>query len=164
MKKRDFHIRAAVPADVPTILELVKKLAEYERLSHEVTATAQDFLQFGFSTPAYYHALLAEAAKQPVGFSLFFYTFSTFRGKPTLYLEDLFVLPEWRGKGIGRAMLVELARIARQNHCGRMEWSVLDWNTPAIEFYKAIHAKPLSDWTTFRLTGADLKRLAEDKD
>lgn len=163
MKRRNFHIRKATPADVPAMLALVKKLAEYERLSHEVSATPQDFLKFGFTTPAYYHALLAEAESQPVGFSLFFYTFSTFLGKPTLHLEDLFVLPEWRGRGIGKAMLVELARIARQNDCGRMEWAVLDWNTPAIEFYHAINAKPLSDWTTYRLTEGELKRLAEEK-
>ena len=157
----DYKIRQAVEKDVSTIIQLVKKLAEYENLSHQVSTTEESFKNFGFGKTAYYQALLAENSKnEAVGFALYFYKFSTFLGKPTLHLEDLFVLPENRGKGIGKSLLAELAKITIDKNCGRMEWDVLDWNEPAINFYKSINAAPLSDWITYRLTGENLKRLA----
>ena len=126
-------------------------------------ATEALFKEFGFGNTAYFQALLAENDRNDaIGFALYFFKFSTFLGKPTLHLEDLFVLPEYRGRGIGKSLLKRLAAIAVDKNCGRMEWDVLDWNKPAIEFYESIEAIPLSDWVTYRLTGQNLKNLANE--
>lgn len=153
-------IRAATVEDVPVVRRFILALAEYERLSHEATVTEEDLRRTLFADHAYAEVLIAEWNHQPAGFALFFHNYSTFLGKPGIYLEDLFVLPELRGKGIGRALLLQLARLARDRNCGRLEWSVLDWNEPSINFYKALGAVPMSDWTIFRVTGAALDRLA----
>jgi GNAT superfamily N-acetyltransferase len=158
----DYNIRPAILQDVPVILQLVKKLAEYERLSHQATATEELFSKYGFGETTCFQALLAEdSEKKALGFALYFFKFSTFLGKPTLHLEDLFVLPEFRGQGIGKSLLKKLAGIALEKDCGRMEWDVLDWNKPAIEFYESIQAAPLSGWITYRLTGKSLTEFAE---
>jgi GNAT superfamily N-acetyltransferase len=154
------RIRPAVPGDGATILELIRGLADYEHLSHEVAATERLINAALFETPPAATALLAEDNNRAIGFALYFFNFSTFLGRPGLYLEDLFVLPDERGRGVGSALLIELARIAVAKGCGRMEWSVLDWNEPSIAFYKGLGAAPLSDWTTYRLTGETLTRLA----
>lgn len=159
----DFQIRRTAAADVPSLLQLICGLAEYEKLSHAVTGSEELLRENGFGKNSYYHSLLAEAAGRAVGFALYFYTFSTFTCKPTLYLEDLFVLPEHRGQGIGKALLVRLAVEARKRNCGRMEWSVLDWNRPAIDFYRRLGASPQSDWTVFRLEEEQIARLAGKK-
>ncbi len=160
-----YKIRPATEEDVPVLLSLVKKLAEYEKLSHEVTATSILFRENGFGKESYYKCLLADGGdkSQPryFGFALYFFTFSTFKGKPTLYLEDLFVLPDFRGLGIGKSLLIRLAAIAREKKCGRMEWAVLDWNQSAIDFYKKIDAVPMDEWTVFRLDEKAIFRLAE---
>ncbi len=153
-------IRPAAPEDVGLILSLIKDLADYERLSQEVRASEDDLARWLFSDKPVAEALIAEHGGSPVGFALFFHNFSTFLGRPGLYLEDLYVRPESRGKGVGKLLLKELARIAKDRGCGRLEWAVLDWNEPAIRFYEALGAKALSDWTVFRLTGEDLTRLA----
>ncbi len=159
-----FRIREAEEADIPQILYLVKELSEYERLRHTVTASEELYRKNGFGPERFFRALLAEntgsEGPQNFGFALYFFSFSTFTGKPSLYLEDLFVLPEYRGSGIGKRLLVELARIAHRKDCGRMEWSVLDWNEPAIRFYKSLGAKPMDEWTVFRLTEPEIKELA----
>lgn len=161
-KKLQFQIRKAKREDASRIFELVKALSIYERLEHTVTATVKLFEKNGFDENAYFHTLLADLSDGgAVGFALYFFTFSTFTGKPTLYLEDLFVRPEFRGNGIGKQLLIELANIARLRECARMEWAVLDWNMPAIQFYESIGAKPMSDWTTFRLEESEIKTLAE---
>jgi len=155
-------IRPATPDDVPTIYSFILELAEYERLRHIVTATETDIREALFSRPPVAEALLAFHEGQPVGFALFFRSFSTFVGRPGLYLEDIYVKPEMRGKGIGRALLVRLAKIAQERRCGRMEWSVLDWNRPAIDFYKNLGAESLNEWTVFRLSGDNLNALADE--
>ena len=155
------RIRAAAPGDAPLVVELIRALAQYEKLEHEAIATPTQLDAALFGTPPKAHALIAELDGEGIGFALYFFNFSTFLGKAGLYLEDLFVKPQVRGIGAGKALLVELARIATANDCGRMEWSVLDWNTPSIEFYKALGARPMSDWTTYRLTGDALTRLAQ---
>lgn len=154
------RIRPAIPGDGATILELIRGLADYEHLSHEVVATESLINAALFDTPPSATALLAEEDDRGIGFALYFFNFSTFLGRPGLYLEDLFVLPEQRGRGVGTALLIELARIAVAKGCGRMEWSVLDWNEPSIAFYESLGALPLADWTTYRLTGETLTRLA----
>jgi GNAT superfamily N-acetyltransferase len=154
------RIVPATPADVPLILSFIRKLAEYERLAHTVLAT-EDLLRaslFGDRPQA--EVLIAHAEAEPVGLAVFFHNFSTFMGRHGLYLEDLFVLPARRGQGIGRALLVELARIAVARGCGRMEWAVLDWNETAIGFYEKLGAVAMDDWTVFRLSGDPLARLA----
>lgn len=158
---KTFRIRAATPADVPIILELIRDLATYERAPSEVTATEERLLQVLFGEKPVAEVLLASEGEAAVGFAVFFHNFSTWLGQPGLYLEDLFIRPEHRGKGYGRALLVDLAKIARDRGCGRMEWAVLDWNEPAIEFYKKLGARPLDDWKIFRLTGEGIARLAE---
>lgn len=155
------RIRSAAPGDAPLVVELIQGLAQYEKLAHEAIATPTQLDAALFGTPPKAHALIAEIDSVGIGFALYFFNFSTFLGKAGLYLEDLFVKPEVRGVGAGKALLAELARIAVANDCGRMEWSVLDWNTPSIEFYKALGARPMSDWTTYRLTGDALTRLAQ---
>jgi GNAT superfamily N-acetyltransferase len=145
--------------DVPTLFRLVQALADYERLAHLVVATEADFRDALFGARPAIEAVLAWADGKPAGYALWFHTFSTFLGKRGLYLEDLFVLPEYRGQGIGRALLSHLAGIAVERGCGRMEWVVLDWNEPAIGFYKRIGGEPLDDWKVFRLTGKALEAL-----
>lgn len=153
-------IRPAQPADAPLLLELIRGLAKFEKLEHEVVATeAQLAAELAGPRPVV-HALIAERDGRAVGFALYFFSFSTFLARQGLYLEDLYVLPEERSAGAGRALLVELARRAAARGCGRMEWSVLDWNTPAIEFYKAHGAQPMSEWTVFRVSGEGLHALA----
>ena len=153
------EIRGATAADVPSVLRLIRALAEYERLGHEAVATEADLEATLFGPDPAAEVLLAIVDRRAVGLALFFRNYSTFLGKPGIYLEDLFVEPAHRGRGIGKALLKAVARIAVERGCGRYEWSVLDWNTPAIEFYKALGASPMSDWTVFRVTGKALKRL-----
>jgi GNAT superfamily N-acetyltransferase len=157
----NFQIREARPEDVPTILQLIRDLATYERAPNEVSATEPQLLEVLFGEKPAAEVLLAFENKDAVGFAVFFYNFSTWLGRPGLYLEDLFVKPEHRGKGYGGALLVDLARIARDRGCGRMEWAVLDWNEPAIEFYRKLGAKPMQEWTVFRLTCDEIAKLAE---
>jgi GNAT superfamily N-acetyltransferase len=159
----DFEIRPARIEDVPVILELIRDLATYERAPDEVTATEEQLVDVLFGERPSAEVLLAFEGKSPVGFAVFFYNFSTWLGRPGLYLEDLFVKPEKRGKGYGRALLVDLAKIARDRGCGRMEWAVLDWNEPAIKFYRALGAKPMAEWTVFRLTHDGIGKLAESE-
>lgn len=154
-------IRPATPADVPVIAELIRALAVYERLTHTVTFQESELRQHLFGERKYAEVLLAEDAGVVVGFALFFHNYSTFRGKPGIYLEDLFVLPEARGKGFGKALLREIARLAVNRNCARVEWSVLNWNESAIEFYNSLGAIPMDEWSVYRLTGAALKTLGE---
>jgi len=160
LSSSNFQIRRATERDVPVILSFIRQLAEYERLSHEAVMTEDILRESLFGSRPAAEVLLGYSGDRPVAFAVFFHNFSTFLGRSGLYLEDLFVIPEMRGKGFGRALLVELAKIARERKCGRFEWAVLDWNEPAIEFYKAIGAVPMDDWTIFRVTGEALKRLA----
>jgi GNAT superfamily N-acetyltransferase len=159
----NFEIRPARVEDVPVILELIRELATYERAPGEVTATEEQLVDVLFGERSAAEVLLAFEGKSPIGFAVFFHNFSTWLGRPGLYLEDLFVKPEKRGKGYGRALLVDLAKIARDRACGRMEWAVLDWNEPAIKFYRALGAKPLEEWTVFRLTRDGIAELAKSE-
>jgi GNAT superfamily N-acetyltransferase len=153
-------IRFARREDVPMIAKLIRGLAEFEKLGGEVTMT-EDLLAKGlFGERPYAEALLAEEDGAPVGFALFFHTFSTFLARPGIYLEDLFVLPDRRGLGVGRSLLAHLARVAVDRGCGRLEWAVLDWNSDAIRFYERLGARPNSDWTIYRLAGQSLQALA----
>jgi GNAT superfamily N-acetyltransferase len=161
---QNFQIRPARAGDVPVILQLIQDLATYERAPDEVVATEEQLVDVLFGERAVAEVLLAFEEETPVGFALYFYNFSTWLGRPGLYLEDLFVKPEKRGKGYGRALLVELAKIARDRGCGRMEWAVLNWNEPAIKFYRALGAKPMDEWTVFRLTREEIGRLADAPD
>ena len=156
------RIRPAVEADAPLVLALVRELAEYERLVDEVTATEADIRRALFGPAPSAEAVIAEVEGRPVGFALFFHNFSTFTGKRGLYLEDLYVRPEHRGRGVGRRLLRHLARLALDRGCRRFEWSVLDWNEPAIRSYRRAGAAPMDDWTVYRLTGAALDRLANE--
>ncbi len=155
-----FDIRAAKEKDVPTILSFIKELAEYERLTHDVVATEEKLRQTLFGVHRYAEIVLGYYAEQPVGFALFFHNYSTFLARPGIYLEDLYIRPNMRGKGFGKAILKHLAKIATDRHCGRLEWSVLNWNEPAIRFYKSLGAQPMNEWTVFRVTGDSLKELA----
>jgi GNAT superfamily N-acetyltransferase len=157
----DLEIRPATEADVPLLLTLIRELAEYEKLSHEVVATEEVLRESLFGGRRVAEALLGHVAGEPAAFALFFHNFSTFLGRPGLYLEDLYVRPEHRGGGVGRAMLRRLARLAKERGCGRLEWWVLDWNEPAIRFYKSLGAEPMDDWTVYRVAGEALDRLAE---
>ena len=160
----DLQIRPARVEDVPVILELIRDLATYELAPDEVTATEEQLVDVLFGERPAAEVLLAFEGKSPVGFAVFFHNFSTWLGRPGLYLEDLFVKPEKRGKGYGRALLVELAKIACERGCGRMEWAVLDWNEPAMKFYRTLGAKPMDEWTVFRLTRDGIARLANAAD
>jgi len=163
-KKFSVQIKEATVSDVPHLIQLVKKLAEYEKLENQMVATEELFTRYGFGEYSYYKALLAQNEENDgshsIGFALYFFTFSTFVGKPTLYLEDLFVLPEFRGRGVGKQLLKHLAQIAVQRDCGRMEWSVLNWNEPAILFYLELGAKAMEEWTLYRLHPPEIKKLA----
>jgi len=160
-KSENFQIRPACIEDVPVILELIRDLATYERAPDEVTATEEQLVDVLFGERPAAEVLLAFEGRSAVGFAVFFYNFSTWLGRPGLYLEDLFVNPDKRGKGYGRALLVELAKIARDRECGRLEWAVLDWNEPAIKFYRGLGATPMHEWTVFRLTRDGIARLAD---
>jgi len=163
MKTENFAIRPATAADVPIILELIRALATYERAPNDVTATEDGLNKVLFGEKPAAEVLLAFENETAVGFAVFFHNFSTWLGRPGLYLEDLFVRPEDRGKGYGRALLIHLAKIARDRGCGRMEWAVLDWNEPAIQFYRKLGAKSMDEWTVFRLKRDGIAKLADAK-
>jgi GNAT superfamily N-acetyltransferase len=154
-------VRPGTRRDVPVIETLIRGLAEYEKLGHEVEVTTDRLRRYGFGQVRYFETLICRRGPTPVGFALYFFTYSTFLGRPTLYLEDLFVLPDERGAGAGKLLLATLARIAVSHECGRMEWAVLDWNAPAIRFYEGLGAQLRRDWILTRLTGEPLRRLAE---
>lgn len=154
------RIRPGTIKDVPAILSLIRGLAKYERLAHEVRTSAKRLRHDGFGAHRYFETLISTRDGHAVGFALYFFAYSTFACRPTLYIEDIFVLPEERGKGIGKALLVALARVATRKDCGRMEWAVLDWNAPAIKFYAKLGAKLRKEWVLTRLSGAALRRLA----
>jgi GNAT superfamily N-acetyltransferase len=156
------QIRKATEADVPVIAWFVRQLAAYERLLQEAVMTEESLRESLFGSRPSAEVLLGYYQDKPVGFAVFFHNFSTFLGRRGLYLEDLFVIPEMRGKGFGRAFLIHLAKIARERNCGRFEWAVLDWNEPSIQFYKKLGAVPMNEWTIFRVTGEALERLAEE--
>jgi GNAT superfamily N-acetyltransferase len=147
------RIAPANERDVAVILGFIRKLAEYEKLSHQVEATEELLRETLFGVRRVAEVLIAYLEDEPAGFALYFHNFSTFLGRPGIYLEDLFVEPGHRGKGIGKALLTEIAKIAKERNCGRLEWAVLDWNRPAIDFYRGLGAVPLDDWTLFRVTG-----------
>ena len=155
------NIRKATPRDIPLILEFIRELAEYERLLEQAVATPEDLQRDGFSREPKFYAEIAEWKGEPAGFALWFYNYSTFQGKPGIYLEDLYVRPRFRKKGIGKALLVHLARVAVEQGCGRYQWQVLDWNTPSIEFYESLGAKVMKEWLTMRVSGESLQRLGE---
>ncbi len=153
-------IRPAVEADVPLVLAFIRALAEYEKLTHEVVATEADIRAGLFGPRRVAECAIAEWDGAPAGFALFFHNYSTFIGRPGIYLEDLFVKPDLRGKGIGKALLAHLAKLAIERNCARLEWAVLGWNEPSIAFYKSLGAKPMDEWTVYRLTGDALNDLA----
>lgn len=153
-------IRPARIGDEPIILELIKGLAEYERLAHEVVATAEELNRTLFGKPAYAECLIGEVDGKPAGFAIFFHNYSTFLARPGIYLEDLFVLPKYRGTGLGKNLLQNLAKLAVERKCGRLDWSVLKWNEPAIKFYEKIGAVRMEDWVGYRLTGKALSEFA----
>lgn len=156
----DVTVRPATKADVAVILGFIRELADFEKLAHEVVADEKTLERYLFGPRPYAECLIAEVNGDPAGFALFFHNFSTFLGKPGLYLEDLYIKPAFRGGGIGLQLLRELAKIALDRDCGRMEWWVLDWNEPAIEFYRKLGAEPMCDWTVQRLTRDEIKKLA----
>src|SRR3989475_6875269 len=156
-------VRRARPGDAAMILALIRGLAAYERLSHEVKASAAQLRQHGFGRRRYFETLICQRDRQPIGFALYFFTYSTFVGRPSLYLEDLFVLPEQRGQGAGRALLRALARVALERGCRRMEWAVLHWNRPAIRFYERLGARLRRDWVLTRLDGPALVALGAER-
>jgi len=155
-----FTIRHAAESDVPLIISFIKELADYEKLSHEVLATEEDFRQNLFGAKRFAEVVIGEFRSEPVGYALYFYNFSTFIGKPGIYLEDLYVKQEERGKGFGKALLAYLARLAVDQNCGRFEWAVLDWNEPSINFYESLGATLMKKWIITRVTGDDLLKLA----
>ena len=154
------NIRSAEPTDTPLILSLIKQLAEFEKLAHEVVADEQQLHSTLFGERRYAEVLIAERGGSAAGFAIFFHNYSTFLGRPGLHLEDLFVLPELRGLGIGQRLLSHLAALSVERGCGRFEWNVLDWNNPAIEFYEKLGAARLKDWLIYRLAGEPMRRLA----
>jgi GNAT superfamily N-acetyltransferase len=153
-------IRPATPADIPGILQLIRALSDYEKLSDQVVVTEAQLREHLFGPRPYAEVLLAEEAGRVMGYALFFHTYSTFLGRPSLYLEDLFVLPEHRGRGHGKGLLARLAQFAVERGCGRFEWMVLDWNTPAIQFYESLGAVVAPEWKLCRMTGDALRRFA----
>lgn len=153
-------IRPAEVKDIPLILQLIRELAEYEKAPEQAVATEEDIRRDGFSANPKFRVAIAEWGGEPAGFALFFYNYSTWLGRAGLYLEDLFVRPPFRGRGIGKALITHLAKMAVEEHCGRFEWQVLNWNTPAIEFYKSIGARVMDEWSTMRITGEALRQLA----
>lgn len=157
------EIKNAQENDIPLILTFIKELAFYEKLAHVVVATEEHLREHLFGTNPKAEVVLAYYEQVPVGFALFFHNFSTFVGRPGIYLEDLFVRETMRGKGIGKALLAHLAHVAIERNCGRFEWAVLDWNSPAIEFYKSLGAVPVDDWTIFRVSGDAMQHLARKK-
>lgn len=156
-------IRKATAADAPLILDFIRGLADYEREPKAVVATEDDLLRDGFGPEPKYRCIIAEWDNAPVGFAFFFYNYSTWRGRPGIYLEDLFVLPEMRGKGIGKGLLQHVAQIALRERCYGIRWMVLEWNEPALKFYEGLGAEMLGEWETMMLTGSALSRLAEGK-
>ena len=156
----EVKFRFAQRSDIPLILDFIKGLAEYEKMSDEVVADEKTLEEWIFDKQKA-EVIFALEGEKAVGFALFFHNFSTFLGRAGIYLEDLFVLPEYRGKGYGKALLKKLAAIAVERGCGRLEWCCLDWNKPSIDFYLSLGAQPLSDWTTYRVTGKTLSELAE---
>jgi GNAT superfamily N-acetyltransferase len=156
------EIRPAAPPDVPVVADLIRQLARYEKLEQDVTMTEELLAAGLFGPRPYAEAVLAETDGQAIGFALFFHNFSTFLARPGIYLEDLFVVPEQRGRGIGRALLTHLAKLAVERGCGRLEWAVLNWNRDAIGFYESLGARPNSEWTVYRLTGESLRRLGRE--
>ena len=158
---RDLKIRRAEEGDVPVLLQFIKKLALYERLSHVVTATEEILRRNLFGEKSVAEAILAEYQGAAAGFAVYFYNFSTFEGKPGIFIEDIYVDESHRGEGLGLAMFMHIARLAKGQGCGRLEWSVLDWNESAIRFYENLGAEPLSDWTTYRLTDRALRKITE---
>ncbi len=159
---REFRIEPATERDVPVILKFIKGLAEYEKLSHEVVATEASLRESLFGPRPSAEVVIGYAGTEPAGFAVFFHNYSTFLGRPGLYVEDLFVSPQWRGRGLGRQLLTYVARLAVTRGCGRLEWATLDWNEPAIRFYKSLGALPMEEWTVYRLTGDALERLAAE--
>ena len=160
--RREVSVRAATEGDLPLILHLIESLAEYERLRDQCVATEEKLRATLFGDNPAAEVLIASIDSEPMGFALFFGNYSTFLAQPGLFLEDLFVKPEGRGKGVGHALLSSLARLAVERNCGRLEWNVLDWNELAISFYERIGAVPMDEWTTFRLTGDSLQKLANE--
>lgn len=160
-RMENFFIRPAIREDVPLILGFIRQLAEYEHLENEVVATEALFEEWLFDKEKA-EVLIAQEGDVPVGFALFFHNFSTFLGRAGIYLEDLFVLKEYRGRGYGKALLRKLAQIALERGCGRLEWCCLDWNQPSIDFYRSLGAVPMSDWTIYRLTGETLNNMAKE--
>ncbi len=160
MARPALTIRAATRRDADTVFALLRGLAEYERLAHRMSATPGDIRRHGFGARRYFEALLCRRRGRPIGLALYYFTYSTFAGRPTLYLEDLFVLPDERGRGAGRALLRAVARTALRRGCGRMEWTVLDWNAPSIRFYRRLGARLHREWILTRLGGSPLRRLA----
>jgi GNAT superfamily N-acetyltransferase len=158
-----FRIETATEKDIPVILSLINGLAEYEKLSHEVVATEGSLRESLFGVRRVAEVILGYAGTEAVGFAVFFHNYSTFLGRSGIYLEDLFVLPEWRRRGLGTQLLSYIAREAVARNCGRLEWSVLDWNEPAIGFYKRLGARAMDEWTVYRVTGDALKRLGSEK-
>lgn len=154
-------LRPAAPADVPLILSFIRDLAEYEKLSHACVATEEKLRASLFGPRPYAEVIIAELDGAPVGFALFFHNYSTFLAQPGIYLEDLYVRPAARGQGVGKSLLRHLAQLAVTRNCGRVEWSVLDWNAPSIAFYQSLGATPMDEWTIYRLTGPALAALAK---
>jgi GNAT superfamily N-acetyltransferase len=157
---QELSIREAVEQDVPLLLSFIRELAVYEKMLDDVVATEESLRESLYGGRRVAEALIGEWEGRPVAFAVYFHNFSTFVGRPGLYLEDLYVKPEMRGKGIGKAMLAYLANLAKERRCGRFEWAVLDWNEPAIGFYRSLGAVPMDEWTVFRITGEALDKLA----
>jgi GNAT superfamily N-acetyltransferase len=163
MQASAIRIEPATPADVPLLLAMIRELAVYEKLEHQMIASEEKLQQALFGTPAYAAAVIARSDAVAAGFALYFHNFSTFLAQPGLYLEDLYVRPDFRGRAIGKSLLVHLAGLAVQRGCGRFEWAVLDWNQPARSFYESLGARPNSEWIGYRIAGDALQRLADGK-
>lgn len=160
MENNNIKIRFANESDTDLILQFIQDLAEYEKLSDNLNVNDKLIKKYLFGKSRVAECLIGEYDEVPCGFAVFFFNYSTFKGKPGLYLEDLFVKPEMRGKGIGKALLIELAKLAKERDCARLEWSVLDWNQPAIDFYKSLGAIPMSEWTVYRLEEKEIEKLS----